>query len=78
MMDCDDCKKKVVSLIDGYLQGTVTREAVWQWAKEVMVSDELPMDLNNAIHGIWLLHDDDEDDWVPDNDELKQIRDGLV
>ena len=79
-MSIDDYKRTVVYLIDGYLGGTFSRETVWQWAQEVVVSEEwdhLPFGLQDAIHGIWLLHDA-EGSWVPDTEELRQIRDDLT
>ena len=81
MTSHDEYRQTVVRLVDGYLAGTTTREAVWQWANELIVHgefDRLPDDLKDAIHGIWLLHDKDEDPWVPDRDELKQIRDSMA
>jgi len=80
MMSNEDYKIKVVSLIDDYLQGKVSREAAWQWAQEVMLSadyKQLPIDLQGAIHGIWVLHDE-EGSWVPSNEELRQIRNDLA
>ncbi len=75
-----DYRRKALELLDDYLAGKTSREAVWQWAQEVIVSKEwgqLPSDLQDAIHGIWLLHDA-EGSWVPNTEELQKIRDGLA
>jgi hypothetical protein len=75
-----DYRRKAIDLLDGYLAGRASRDAVWQWAQEVIVSKEwgqLPSDLQDAIHGMWLLHDA-EGSWVPDTEELRRIRDGLA
>lgn len=75
-----DCRRRVRDLIDDYLAGKASREAVWHWAQEIIVSKEwsqLPSDLQDAIHGIWLLHDT-EGSWVPGAEELRRIRDDLV
>ncbi len=75
-----DYRRKALELLDEYLAGKSSKEAVWQWAQEVIVSKEwgqLPSDLQDAIHGIWLLHDA-EGSWVPNTEELQKIRDGLA
>ena len=75
-----DYKRKALELVEDYLAGKASRETVWQWAQEVMMSedfDELDAYLQDAIHGLWLLHDN-EGSWVPDIDELKRIRDQLA
>jgi hypothetical protein len=71
-----DYKRKALNLLDDYLGGKVSREAVWQWAQEVIVSNEwsqLPSDFQDDIHEIWLLHDA-EGSWVPDAKKLREIR----
>ena len=73
-------RQKALEQLDDYLAGKISRETIWQWAQEIMVSkewDELPFDLQDAIHGIWLLHDK-EGSWVPNVEELRKIRDGLA
>jgi len=75
-----DYRRKALELVDGYLAGKATREAVWQWAQEVIVSKEwgqLPLDIQDAIHGLWLLHDT-EGSWVPAIEEIRRIRDDLA
>lgn len=79
-MTTSDYKRKAVELVDDYLAGTATRESVWQWAQEVIVSKEwgqLPTGLQDAIHGLWLLHDS-EGSWVPSTEEIRRIRDDLA
>lgn len=74
-----DYRQKALELLDDYLNGKATRESVWQWAQEVIVSrewGEMPSDLQDAIHGIWLLHDS-EGSWIPNTEELQRIRDAL-
>lgn len=71
-----DYKRKALELLDDYLAGKASKEAVWPWAQEVIISEEydrLPSDLQDAIHGIWLLHDS-EGSWVPNAEELREIR----
>jgi hypothetical protein len=75
-----DCRRRALELLDDYLDGKASRESVWQWAQKVIVSKEwgqLPSDLQDAIHGIWLLHDV-EGSWVPSTEELRKIRDDLA
>jgi hypothetical protein len=75
-----DYRRKALELLDEYLAGKTSREAVWQWAQEVIISKEwgqAPPDLQDAIHGIWLLHDA-EGSWVPNTEELQKIRDALA
>ena len=79
-MSIVDYRRKALGLIDGYLAGEASRETVWQWAQEVIVSKEwgqFPSDLQDAIHGMWLLHDA-EGSWVPKTEELQRIRDDLA
>jgi hypothetical protein len=79
-MTASACKRRALELVDDYLAGTATRESVWQWAQEIIISKEwgqLPSDLQDAIHGLWLLHDD-EGSWVPNVEELRRIRDALA
>jgi hypothetical protein len=79
-MTTDDFKRQAVRLVDGYLNGAESRDAVWRWAEGGMLSkewDELPMDMQDDIHGLWLLHDKDES-WVPDIDEIRRIRNNLA
>jgi hypothetical protein len=73
-------KRRALDLLDDYLAGKASREAVWQWAQEIIVSKEwsqLPTDLQDAIHGMWLLHDA-QGSWVPNTDELRRIRADLA
>jgi hypothetical protein len=75
-----DYKLTALRLVDDYLAGKATRESVWRWAQEVIVSKEwweLPLDVQDAIHGIWLLHDS-EGTWVPDAAEIRRIRESLA
>lgn len=78
-MTTHDYKRKAIELVDDYLAGKATREAVWQWAQTVIISKEwegLPADLRDAIHGLWLLHDS-VGSWVPGPDEIRRIREDL-
>ncbi len=75
-----DYRRRALELLDEYLAGKASREAVWRWAQGVIVSKEwegLPCDLQEAIHGIWLLHDSDGS-WVPNAEDLRKIRDDLA
>jgi hypothetical protein len=50
-----DYKRRALELVDDYLAGKASRECVWQWAQEVIVSKEweqLPADVQDAIHGL--------------------------
>gem|GEM_PF-4007400 len=38
---------------------------------------QIPIDIQDAIHGMWLLHDGKES-WVPSTEELRRIRDELA
>jgi len=79
-MTTEDYKRKALELADDYLAGKASRDSVWRWAQEVIVSeewDQLPTDIQDAIHGLWLLHDD-EGSWVPNADEIRRIRDDLA
>ena len=72
--------RTALQLADDYLAEKVTREAVWQWAEELIFSqewDRLPKDLRDAIHGLWLLHDS-EGSWVPGPTEMRRIREDLA
>ncbi len=79
-MDIADYKSKAVALINAYLKGKASRDSVWQWAQEVIASKDwgqLPMDMQDAVHGLWLLHDKDEESWVPNIEEIRRIGDAL-
>ena len=79
-MDSDAWKQSALRLIDDYLSGRENRVAVWRWAQEVIISkdwEKLPADIQDAIHGLWLLHDN-EGSWVPDKMEIRRIRDQLA
>ena len=79
-MTAGDYKREALELVDNYLAGTATRDSVWQWAQEAIVSREwrqLPSDLQDAIHGMWLLHDS-EGSWVTSTEDLRRIRDELA
>lgn len=79
-MTSSDYKRRALVLVDDYLAGKANRESVWLWAQEVMVSKEwgqLPSDVQDAIHGLWLLHDS-EGSWVPNTEEIRRIRDDLA
>ena len=78
-MPAFDYKRTALDLVNAYLAGTASRESVWQWAQKVIVSQELgqlPPDVRDAIHALWLLHDDAEA-WVPNEEEKQRIRDNL-
>lgn len=75
-------RKQALKLLNEYLAGKTSREVAWRWAEQVMMLKEkewgqLPTDLQDTIHGIWLLHDA-EGSWVPDAEELRKIRDDLA
>jgi hypothetical protein len=79
-MTASDYRRRALELLDDYLAGKATRESVWQWAQEVIISKEwgkLPSDLQDAIHGLWLLHDN-EGSWVPNAAEIRRIHDDLA
>jgi hypothetical protein len=69
-----------LELVDDYLAGKATRESIWQWAQEIIVSKEweqISPDIQDAIHGLWLLHDT-EGSWIPSTEEIRRIRDYLA
>lgn len=75
-----DYKRRALELVDDYLAGKAARESVWRWAQEIIVSKEwerISPDIQDAIHGLWLLHDT-EGSWIPSMEELKRIRDNLA
>jgi hypothetical protein len=79
-MIADEYRKAALALIDDYLAGKASRETVWKWAQEIIMAEEwdtLPADLADAIHGLWLLHDE-KGSWVPDMLEIRHIRDELT
>ncbi len=79
-MTTSEYRSKALALLNDYLAGRGSRESVWQWAQEIIASKDwgrLPLDLQDAIHGMWLLHDE-EGSWVPDSEALCRIREDLA
>ena len=80
IMHIANYRDKALKLIDAYLDGKASRDSVWEWAQEVIVSKEwghLPTDIQDAIHGLWLLHDN-RASWVPSIEEIRRIRNELA
>ncbi len=79
-MTAAECKIATLAVVDNYLSGKATQDDVWQWAQRIIVSndfDDLPFEIQDAIHGLWLLHDKDAA-WVPTTDEVRALREQLA
>jgi hypothetical protein len=79
MISSDMNKRTALVLVNAFLTGTASRESVWQWAQKAIESQEweqLTPDVRDAIHALWLLHDD-AGSWVPNEEELRRIMNKL-